>query len=47
MAEEVGTIAALWRFPVKSMLGEELEATEVSSSVLAGDRAYALIDAAT
>jgi len=47
MAEEVGTIAALWRFPVKSMLGEELDATEVSSSGLAGDRAYALIDAAT
>jgi len=47
MAEEVGTIAALWRFPVKSMLGEELDATDVSSSGLAGDRAYALIDAAT
>jgi MOSC domain-containing protein len=47
MTEEVGTIAALWRFPVKSMLGEELDATEVSSSGLAGDRAYALIDAAT
>ena len=45
--EEVGTIAALWRFPVKSMLGEELDSTEVSSSGLAGDRAYALIDAAT
>jgi uncharacterized protein len=47
MAEQVGTIAALWRFPVKSMLGEELDATEMSSSGLAGDRAYALIDAAT
>src|ERR1700738_3936400 len=47
MAEEVGTIAALWRFPVKSILGEELDVTEVSSSGLAGDRAYALIDATT
>ena len=47
MAEQVGTIAALWRFPVKSMLGEELDASEMSSSGLAGDRAYALIDAAT
>lgn len=47
MVEQVGAIAALWRFPVKSMLGEELDATEVSSSGLAGDRAYALIDPAT
>lgn len=47
MADRVGTIAALWRFPVKSMLGEMLDATEVSGSGLAGDRAYALIDAAT
>src|SRR5947209_1220550 len=47
MAERVGRIAALWRFPVKSMLGEELDAAEVSSSGLVGDRAYALIDATT
>ncbi|MCA1821243.1 MAG: MOSC domain-containing protein [Pseudonocardia sp.] len=47
MAEQVGTIEALWRFPVKSMQGEQLDATEVSASGLAGDRAYALIDATT
>jgi uncharacterized protein YcbX len=47
MADQVGTIAALWRFPVKSMLGEKLDATEVSGSGLAGDRAYALMDATT
>jgi uncharacterized protein len=47
MAEDVGRIAALWRFPVKSMLGEELDAAEASSSGLVGDRAYALIDATT
>ncbi|MGH3782468.1 MAG: MOSC domain-containing protein [Pseudonocardiaceae bacterium] len=47
MVEQVGAVAALWRFPVKSMLGEELDAAEVSSSGLAGDRAYALIDATT
>jgi uncharacterized protein YcbX len=47
MADQVGTIAALWRFPVKSMLGERLDATEVSGSGLAGDRAYALIDTTT
>ncbi len=47
MAGEVGTIGALWRFPVKSMLGEQLDTTEVSTSGLPGDRAYALIDATT
>jgi uncharacterized protein YcbX len=26
VASRVGTVGALWRFPVKSMLGEELEA---------------------
>jgi len=40
----LGSIVSLWRYPVKSMLGEELNATEVSSRGLLGDRAYALID---
>ena len=26
--EPVGTIQALWRFPVKSMLGEEIDAAD-------------------
>jgi uncharacterized protein len=43
----VGTIATLWRYPVKSMLGEELNATQVLERGLLGDRAYALIDVAT
>ncbi|MGH3547637.1 MAG: MOSC domain-containing protein [Pseudonocardiaceae bacterium] len=47
MVEQVGVVAALWRFPVKSMLGEQLDAAGVSSSGLVGDRAYALIDATT
>ena len=47
MANQVGTIAALWRFPVKSMQGEKLDAAEVSGRGLAGDRTYALIDATT
>src|SRR5207248_11509425 len=42
-----GAIAALWRYPVKSMLGEELDAAEVTGRGLLGDRAYALIDAET
>ncbi|MBF2000074.1 MAG: MOSC domain-containing protein [Synechococcales cyanobacterium M58_A2018_015] len=43
----VGTLVSLWRYPVKSMLGEELNAALVSDRGLVGDRAYALIDRAT
>jgi uncharacterized protein YcbX len=46
MAAEMGTVASLWRYPVKSMRGEELTATEVTEQGLLGDRAYALIDGA-
>jgi uncharacterized protein YcbX len=45
--EVVGTVVALWRYPVKSMLGEALHASDVTARGLAGDRAYALIDAET
>jgi MOSC domain-containing protein len=40
----LGTIVSLWRYPVKSMLGEELNAAEVTKGGLLGDRAYALVD---
>jgi hypothetical protein len=40
------TIVSLWRYPVKSMQGEELNASIVGERGLLGDRAYALIDAA-
>ncbi len=43
-ASDSATIAALWRFPVKSMLGEELDAVEVAEGGVVGDRAYALVD---
>jgi uncharacterized protein YcbX len=46
-SEPVGTIRALWRFPVKSMLGEELEAADLSEGGIVGDRAYALRDKET
>jgi uncharacterized protein YcbX len=36
----------LWRYPVKSMQGEELNASILGEHGLLGDRAYALIDAA-
>lgn len=42
-----GSVVALWRYPVKSMQGEELNATEVTERGLLGDRAYALLDAET
>ncbi len=41
---EVGSVVSLWRYPVKSMLGEELNATEVTKGGLVGDRVYALVD---
>ncbi len=40
----VGSIVSLWRYPVKSMMGEELNAAEVTKGGLLGDRAYALVD---
>jgi uncharacterized protein len=42
-----GSVAALWRYPVKSMLGEELNAVEVTARGLLGDRRFAVVDAAT
>jgi uncharacterized protein len=41
---ELGSVVALWRYPVKSMMGEELNATEVTDRGLLGDRAYAVLD---
>jgi uncharacterized protein len=40
----LGSIVSLWRYPVKSMMGEELNAAEVTKDGLLGDRAYALVD---
>jgi uncharacterized protein YcbX len=41
-----GKVRSLWRYPVKSMLGEELDAAAVSRKGLLGDRCYAVVDAA-
>lgn len=41
------TLRSLWRYPVKSMAGEELDAVDVTPRGLTGDRAYALVDTAT
>jgi MOSC domain-containing protein len=45
--EPVGTIRKLWRFPVKSMLGEEVDAVDLNEGGVVGDRAYAVRDRET
>jgi uncharacterized protein YcbX len=42
-----GHLAALWRYPVKSVMGEELNASHVTERGLLADRVYAIVDAAT
>lgn len=44
---EGGSVAALWRYPVKSMMGEELNAAEVTERGILGDRHFAVVDPAT
>jgi uncharacterized protein YcbX len=46
-SEPVGTIRALWRFPVKSMAGEALAAVDLGEGGVVGDRAYAIVDRET
>ncbi len=41
---ELGSVVSLWRYPVKSMMGEELNAAALTERGLLGDRAYALVD---
>jgi len=43
----VGSVAALWRYPVKSMMGEELNSSEVTNKGLLGDRQFAVVDRST
>jgi hypothetical protein len=46
-AKAAGSIVSLWRYPVKSMMGEEMNSTLVTERGLLGDRSYALIDQTT
>jgi uncharacterized protein len=46
-AAPVGTVLALWRYPVKSMQGEPIDTTTIDERGVLGDRAYALIERAT
>jgi MOSC domain-containing protein len=43
----VGEVVWLARYPVKSMLGERLQAVDITESGVDGDRRYALIDSET
>ena len=43
-ASGAGTVAALWRYPVKSLVGEELSSVEVDERGVRGDRLWALRD---
>lgn len=45
MSAAEGTVAAAFRWPVKSMKGERVEALELATHGAAGDRAHALADA--
>ncbi|TML97432.1 MAG: MOSC domain-containing protein [Actinobacteria bacterium] len=46
-AQVRSSVVSLWRYPVKSMMGEELNAAEVTERGLVGDRQFAVVDAAT
>lgn len=45
MPSERLTVAAIQRYPVKSMLGETLDECSITADGLPGDRAYAVVDA--
>src|SRR6266568_8955870 len=44
---EGGSVVGLWRYPVKSMMGEELNAADVTERGIVGDRRFALVDPST
>jgi uncharacterized protein len=46
-SSSAGSVASLWRYPVKSMMGEELNAAEITELGLVGDRQFAVVDAVT
>jgi uncharacterized protein YcbX len=44
---ELGAVSALWRYPVKSMQGEQLDAADVTDAGFAGDRTWGVVDVET
>ena len=47
MSDNIMFLASLWRYPVKSMMGEELNTAVITDNGLLGDRSYALLDSET
>jgi uncharacterized protein YcbX len=47
MTASIGKLASLHRYPVKSMMGENLNAAQITQRGLFGDRSYALCDMET
>jgi uncharacterized protein YcbX len=47
ITNEVGSVASLHRYPIKSMMGEELNASMIGPKGLVGDRLFALSDPST
>jgi uncharacterized protein len=45
--KSIGNVVSIWRYPVKSMMGEELNSSYVTERGLIGDRVYAIIDQQT
>ena len=47
LSTAAGSVVSLWRYPVKSMIGEELNSSEITDRGLLGDRQFAVLDRAT
>lgn len=47
MTKTVGTVSAIWRYPVSSLVGETLGSAVVTELGLAGDRTHALFEVQT
>ena len=47
MSDTTQLLASVWRYPVKSMMGEELNSAVIGDNGILGDRAYALLDKET
>ncbi|WOD19099.1 MOSC domain-containing protein [Paraburkholderia kirstenboschensis] len=47
MSPSQAIVASIHRYPVKSMMGEELNSVAITTRGVAGDRAYSLIDVET
>ena len=45
LSEHIGTVHKLWRYPVKSVGGEECERLDLDGRGIAGDRRYAVLNA--